>query len=229
MTDFKPVERSTLSQSVAEQIIQMIQDGRLNPGDQLPAERDLLQRLGVGRSTLREALRSLAMVNIVEQRPGSGTFVKEINVSSVIHPGMLNAALQRSLTADLLETRQIIEPQAAALAAQRATAEELDAIQSLLDQCQSALAHGQPDADLSARFHLALAQAAHNDVLVMFIESILGLLQARGAHSHEIPGYEGWELASHQQIVDALRAGDGPLAQRLMADHLDESARRLSE
>jgi GntR family transcriptional regulator, transcriptional repressor for pyruvate dehydrogenase complex len=224
---FKPVERSTLSQSVADQLIQFIKDGQLTPGQQLPSERELAERLQVGRSTLREALRSLTMLNIIEQRPGQGTFVLDITAATVVRADLLSAALSRSLTGDLLEARLLIEPFAAEMAAERADGEDFGAIQAALDACRANHMASQPTAALSVRFHEAIAQAAHNAVLEMFMRSLHSLLEERGAHLERLPEYCTWELASHQEIADALRARDKALAHRRMVAHLDESARRL--
>jgi len=222
-----PVERNTLVQSVVDQIVVLIKDGTLAPGDRLPPERDLMKRLAVGRSTIREALRSLAMMNLVDLRPGQGSFVKDLGVQTVIRPDLLTMLLDRSVTVDLLEVRKLIEPATVELAAHRATAADLETLQAILDRCQTAHAAGEPTAELSAQLHVAIARCTHNGVLVMFMESILGLLTERGSKLEHVSGFTDWELASHQEIVDAVRARDAHLAHRLMSHHLEESARRL--
>jgi GntR family transcriptional regulator, transcriptional repressor for pyruvate dehydrogenase complex len=222
-----PVERNTLVQSVVDQIVRLIKNGALAPGDRLPSERELMKHLAVGRSTIREALRSLEMMNLVELRPGQGSFVKDLGVQTVIRPDLMTILLDRNVTVDLLEVRKLIEPATVELAAHRATDEEMETLQALLDRCQAAHAAGESTAGLSAQFHMAIAQCAHNGVLVMFMESILGLLTERGSKLEHIPSFSEWELASHQKLVDALRSRDGHLAHRLMSRHLEESARRL--
>jgi GntR family transcriptional regulator, transcriptional repressor for pyruvate dehydrogenase complex len=223
----KPVERNTLVESVVNQLLALIKDGSLAPGDRLPSERELMKSLGVGRSTIREALRSLAMMNLVDMRQGQGSFVKEIGVNSVINPDLLSTLMERNLTADLLEMRKMIEPQALDLAAQRVTEEELAELQSIMDQCRSLHTRGESTAELSAQLHLGFARCTHNGVLVMFMESILGLLTERGTQLEHMRGYYEWEIDSHQELVSALAARDGHLAHRLMARHIEESVRRL--
>jgi GntR family transcriptional regulator, transcriptional repressor for pyruvate dehydrogenase complex len=223
----KPVERSSLVQSVVDQLLNLIKDGTLAPGDRLPSERELMKNLGVGRSTIREALRSLAMMDLVDLRPGQGSFVKEMGVNNVINPDLLTALMNRNLTADLLEMREMIEPQAVILAVKRASEDELGNLEGIVDECRRLHAEGESTAGHSAEFHLAIARCTHNGVLVMFMESVLGLLTERGAKLEHLMGYYDWEIHSHQELVDALRARDGHLAQRLMARHLEESARRL--
>lgn len=224
-----PVERSTLVQSVVDQLVTLIGDGVLRPGDRLPSERDLMKRLSVGRSTVREALRSLAMMNLVDLRPGQGSYVKDLGVQTVINPDLLTTLLDRSVTVDLLEVREIIEPAAIELAAHRATEEDLVELQSLLDRCHAAHAAGKPTYDLSAQVHVALARCTHNGVLTMFMESILGLLTERGTQLEHLAGYTDWEIASHQEIIDAVRGRNARKARRLMKEHLEESVQRLLE
>jgi len=226
---FKPVERNSLVQSVVEQLVDLIKSGSLAPGDRLPSERELMKSLRVGRSTIREALRSLAIMNLVDMRPGQGSFVKEVSINSLINPELLATLMDRNLTADLLEMRKLIEPTAVELAANRATDEELQSLEDTIHRCQKAHEMGQSTAELSAQFHLEIARCTHNGVLVMFMQSILNLLTERGAKLEQTGGYSDWEIDSHQQMVQALQARDSQLAHRLMIRHLDESARRLSD
>jgi GntR family transcriptional repressor for pyruvate dehydrogenase complex len=222
-----PVERSTLVQSVVDQLAAQITDGSLASGERLPSERELMKRLAVGRSTVREALRSLAMMNLVDLRPGQGSFVKDLGVETVIRPDLLTALLDRNVTVDLLEVRELIEPAAIELATHRATEADLAALQDLLDRSSAVHASGEPVSGLSAELHVAFARCTHNGVLVMFMESILGLLAERGARLERIAGYTEWELASHRRIADAVRARKPRQARRLMAEHLEESVQRL--
>ncbi len=223
----KPVERNTLVGSVVDQLLALIKDGSLAPGDRLPSERELMKSLNVGRSTIREALRSLAMMKLVDMRPGQGSFVKEMSLSSVINPEMLSTLMDRNLTADLLEMRKMIEAPAMELAAMRATEEELTDLQAIVEECRQLHTRGISTAEASARLHLEIARCTHNGVLVMFIEFVLGLLTERGTQLEHHQGYYNWEINSHQELVDALSARDGHLAHRLMARHLEESFRWL--
>ena len=222
-----PVSRYTLVQSVVDQFVTLITGGALAPGDRLPSERELMVRLGVGRSTIREALRSLAMMNLVDMRPGQGSFVKGFGVQTVIRPDLLTTLLDRGVTVDLLEVRKMIEPATAEMAAHRATEAELAEVWSVLERCRFARKRGNVAAELSAQFHVAIAACTHNGVLAMLMESIVGLLTDRGGKLEQVPGFAEWEMGSHQEIAQALQARDAHLARRLMARHLEESARWL--
>src|SRR5439155_4866644 len=120
-----PIKSTRIYQEIVRQVKQMIAEGRLESGDQLPAERELAEKFVVGRSSVREALRALESLGLVEIRPGEGTFVREVSVESLIEPLALVMASQREAIGELFEARRMIEPALAALAARRATPEEL--------------------------------------------------------------------------------------------------------
>jgi GntR family transcriptional repressor for pyruvate dehydrogenase complex len=224
---FKPVERNSLVQSVVEQLLDQIKNGSLAPGDRLPSERELMHLLKVGRSTIREALRSLAMLNLVDLRPGQGSFVKEMGLGSVINADLLSALMDRNRTADLVEMRRMIEPPAMELAAARATEEELSKLYELLRRGDELHEMGKSSAEVSAQLHVEMVRCTHNGVLAMVMESVFGLLTERGAQLEHLEGFHEWETLHHRELVDALATRDGHLAHRLMLRHLDASARRL--
>lgn len=225
--EWKPIVRNTLVQSVVDQLLERIKDGSLAPGERLPSERELMKNLHVGRSTIREALRSLVVLNLVELRPGQGNYIRAMGVESVINTEMLKALMDRNRMADLLEVRKLIEPVGAELAAQRATDADLAGLLAIIEECRQRYAQGKTTAELSARLHVEIIRAAHNGVLVTFMESILDLLTERGEKLEHEQGFAQWELDSHCQIVNAIVARDGKQVHRLMTRHLETSARRL--
>jgi len=139
----------------------------------------------------------------------------------------LSYLLDRSVTTDLLETRRLIEPAAVELAANRANEAEINQLNAILDHCRALHEKGESTAAISAQLHLAIAQCTHNSVIMMFVESILGLLTERGSRLEHIQGYYEWEIESHQSIIYALQTHNSRLAHRLMRQHLDESTARL--
>ena len=227
MVQLRPVERNSLVDSVVEQVLELIKSGSLVPGDRLPSERELMKSLRVGRSTIREALRSLAMMNLVDMRPGQGSFIRPVGVDSLINPEVLSTLMDRNMIADMLEMREMFEPVGAELAAKRATEDDLQRLQALVDRCRKEHAEGRTTAELSAQLHVEIARCTHNGVLLMVMESILGLLTERGAKLEHFHGYPDWEIESHQELVSALAARDGRLAHRLMVSHLEKSSRPL--
>ena len=111
-----PVQRVTAAQAVADRLLTMIRDGRLRPGDQLPTERELADRLGVGRSSVREAMQVLATLNLVEARPGAGTFVRRPRFADFVTAETLGLLALNTRALELLEAREMIEPHTARLA-----------------------------------------------------------------------------------------------------------------
>jgi GntR family transcriptional repressor for pyruvate dehydrogenase complex len=219
----RPVRRVRLSEHAAEQIIDLIHEQGLGPGSLLPTETALMERMGVGRSSVREALHGLAVLGVVEIRQGQGTFVRSpvpLVGPSAVSGEAVSAALARGLTDELLEAREIIEVRAAGLAARRATPEDLSELERLVGDARAAVAARRAAFQLSAAFHLGVARAAHNDVLESFVASYFPLLAERGASLERLPGYNEWEIREHDEIRRAITEHDARLAMARMRDHL---------
>jgi DNA-binding FadR family transcriptional regulator len=204
---------------VLQQLLEHLQRGEFKPGNRLPTERALMERFDVGRSTVREALQTLARMNVVEARPGSGTVVKEPSIDAYLRPDLFAVLLGNSLAAELLEAREIVEVGMITLAAQRATSADLAAIEDVLHAAEEAASHNAPTYEFSAQFHVAVAQAAHNTVLLNFMHSIYELLHARGQTSTKMREFVDWELTSHRELFDFMCAGDVIGARHAMRAH----------
>lgn len=216
-------QRVRLSERAAREIIDLIEAQGLAPGDLLPTEPELMQLLGVGRSSVREALRGLAVLGLVEIRQGQGTFVRSPGPSTGPGAGgidTISGALARGLTEELLEAREIIEGRIASLAARRATPDDLVELERLVTAARTAHAAGQRGFLLSADFHLGVARAAHNDVLEGFVASYVPLLAERATVLERLPGYVEWEIREHDAIRQAIAARDARLAAARMREHL---------
>jgi GntR family transcriptional repressor for pyruvate dehydrogenase complex len=215
-----PVSRHKLGEAVARQLLDEIRDKRLAPGTRLPSERELTTALGVGRSTVREAIQGLAMLGVLDIRHGQGAFVAD--PSRADGQSRIAAGLARGVTQNLFEARRIVEVEAARLAAERRTDEELDGIAAVLADHEEAIAVGALGVEFAVAFHLRLAEASHNDVLVGFVATLSEVLEERGHTLEQIPGYREWELAQHRAVFAAVQAGDRQDAGRAMRRHLDE-------
>lgn len=226
--ELRPVTRTTLADSVVEQLLDQMRRGKLRPGDLLPPERELMAQFNVGRSTVREALQSLTRMGLLEARPGVGTVVKPVDFGSYLRPDVYSALMNDSLASELLEAREIIEVAIAGLAAQRASRADLQRIAETLEAASRALARHQPTHEFSALFHIHLAEAAHNTVLLNFMRSIYGLLRARGELK---AGSEflHWEIEAHRELYELIKSRDVEGARRKMLAHLRHSAHRLGE
>jgi len=229
IVQIEPPTRSTLAQKVANQLISLMLEGHLQPEDRLPSQQELAEKFQVGRSTVREALRTLDAMGLVELKQGHGTFVKKLHAHSIIRPDLLAHIIDKEMTEQLFEARFILEPEIAALAATRATADDLLIIETAWKACQEAFLAGQTLHRLSADFHRSIAEAAHSNVLGMFMDSILVPLAERGLLLEEKPGYLEWELESHRGVYEAIASRDPARAKVVMMQHLNDSQSALLE
>lgn len=218
--EFVPIVKTTSAQQVAQQLLGMIRRGLLKPGDQLPTERELIESLGVGRSTIREGLQILSTLNIVQASPGHGTFIKAPKTVDVLRVEQIGFLINNVVALDLLEARELIEPQSVRLACIRATPEDLAPIERLLDEHRAALDRGLPTDEHAAKFHVLLAEATRNQVFVTFMGSILDLLRARGRTGRLSDELRETELAEHREILRLVRARDQQAAADYVTGHI---------
>ena len=191
-----PAPRRKLTETVAEQLLAAVRD--LPAGTKVPSERELTKELGVGRSTVREALNGLAMLGIVEIRHGQGVFVTG-ETPQVSEPSAITAALERGVTNEFIEARLIVEVEVARLAARRRTDDDLARLAAALVEQEPRL-RGDLDAlvDTAAHFNVLLADAAHNEVLRAMIQSFVALMVERGPRVYRLDGFGEWDLQEHR-------------------------------
>jgi len=221
----RPTRRVRLSEHVAQEIVALIRERGFKPGDLLPTEPELMERMAVGRSSVREALRGLAVMGVVEIRQGQGTKVRSplpLTGPEATGASTMSLVLARGLTEELLEARDIIEVRLASLAAQRATAEDLAELERLVVEARAANDAHRPAFLFSSDFHLGVARAAHNDVLEGVVASYVPILAERGAVLERLPGYVDWEIREHDRIRQAIAERDARLAAARMRDHLKD-------
>jgi GntR family transcriptional repressor for pyruvate dehydrogenase complex len=223
----KPVYHAVKTSRLFEQIVQQVEDsilkGQLKPGDQLPAERDLAQSFGVSRTAVREAVKTLREKGLVEAYSGRGTFVTN-GTSQAIRQSldlMIRINKQEGL-ANLAELRLVLEPEIAALAAQRI--EEL-----LVATMREAVAVMErnlhdPDAYVEADldFHLALAEAADNPLILSLLDSIVDLLREQRSRIFNVDGGPERGQFHHKQILAAIENRDAEAARESMRSHLNQ-------
>src|SRR6266566_737104 len=150
---FEMVRKVRRYEQVAEQIRRLISDGALKPGDLLPPERDLAVRLGVGRSSVRDAVRTLEVMGILEPRQGHGTVVRDLSTESLVVPLASVLTRKREMVVELLDVRRILEPALAARAARNATAEEIAEMGRILERHEAKLRRGEQAMDEDGEFH----------------------------------------------------------------------------
>ena len=191
-----PIKSTRIYEEIVRQVKQMIAEGRLKSGDQLPPERDLAEKFVVSRTSVREALRALESLGLIEIRPGEGTFIREVSVEALIEPLALVMASQRGAIAELFEARRLLEPAIAALAA------------------------GNTGLAQDAAFHAAIGVAAHNAAITRIAHAIMDLLTQSREESLNTPGRPQRSHQDHCRILGAIRAHDERAAQQAMLDHL---------
>jgi len=215
-----PVARSSLAASVAQKLLEEIHGKQLAPGTKLPSERDLMNVLGVGRSSIREAINGLAMLGAIEVHHGQGAFVTEA-ANGVIPSRTIAVALSRGVTRELFEARRLVEMETALRAAERRTDIDLAEIERAIADHEAAVAEGDAAVEPAVRFHVEIAEAAHNEILAGFVGSFTQLLGQRGPLLEEIAGYREWEIEQHRSVLEPVRDGDPELASERMRAHLD--------
>lgn len=224
---FTPVQNTSLPEAIAEQMMAMIAEGRLRPGDRLPTEAELMQQFSVGRSTLREALKSLALVGLIETRRGAGTFISESYIGFLSDHLKWTALFGKRELRHIIEVRHGLELQTAALAAERATPKQKATLADLFEQLAGA---EDPDqaTEYDTAFHVAIAEASHNPLLLNLVLSVRNLIQniIRMGYVEQGSGLvNADELnAHHGPILQAILAGDPDMARQAMLDHLNYSA-----
>jgi GntR family transcriptional regulator, transcriptional repressor for pyruvate dehydrogenase complex len=220
---YKLVRTSRLYEQIVQQIEESIVKGDLKPGDQLPAERDLAQRFGVSRTAVREAVKALREKGLVEAYSGKGTFITDGTTQAVRQSLDLMVKIgQIEGTSHLAELRAILEPEIAALAAARIQEPELATMReavSIMD------ASGQdPEAYIEADldFHLALAEAAANPLILSLLDSIVGLLREQRLRIFRVPGGPERGQSHHKRILEAVERRDIQKAREVMRAHLSQ-------
>jgi GntR family transcriptional repressor for pyruvate dehydrogenase complex len=217
--------RQRLSHTVADLLLDGIREQGLAPGTRLPSERELMRRLHVGRSTVREALNGLALTGVLEIRHGQGVFV-----ASPAPPGpeALDVALERGVTRELTQARLVIEPALAGFAALHATEEDLLEIRRALSAYERS-AEGPSRIREGVRFHQRLFAGAHNDVLLAFFRRYAPMLVERGEELEIGAPHADAHYETHRRLFEAVAARDAPLARDRMRAHLAHEGEDLLE
>lgn len=226
----QPIDRgATLTAATFERLVNVILSGQWPEGARIPPERELCQQLGIARASLREAVKALELIGVLESRVGDGTFV--CPRSEFLSRPLLWAITGTDLNElrDIVEARRLIEEDIAGLAAERASSEELEKIAASVEDLRTALP--DPEACLAAdlRFHIAVAEAAHNQVLLNSVQLLRNLMKQWILLKLRIPGAAAQVLEQHEAILAAVRLRDSDLARAEMSKHLGTMGKLLIE
>src|SRR5712691_4680917 len=225
--DAKPVYRTVKTSRLFEQIVQQVEDsilkGQLKPGDQLPAERDLAQRFGVSRTAVREAVKTLREKGLVEAFSGRGTFVTN-GTSHAIRQSldlMIRVSQQEGST-HLAGLRQVLEPEIAAFAALRIEEQLLTTMREAVTVMDRSLHDPEAYIEADLDFHLALAEAVGNPLILSLLDSIVGLLREQRSRIFAVDGGPERGQFHHKQILQAIERRDRDAAREAMRAHLEQ-------
>jgi DNA-binding FadR family transcriptional regulator len=222
-TSFQPLERSKVYLQIADQLLAQISTRRLKPGDTLPPERELTQSFQVGRSSIREALRMLESQGVIASANGGAFIVAEAANPLETSLRLLFRLDEQAGMHDLFELRRILECEAAALAAERHGEEHLAEMDAAIDEMAASLeGAGRADAfiDADLRFHLALAGATGNRLVLHSMQAVRDVLRRALSTVYQIPQSPESAVLEHRQVRAAVAAGDAVRAREEMRDHL---------
>ncbi len=223
---FKAITPVRLYESVTEQIINLIKNNELKPGDKLPPERELAEKLSISRGSLREAFRVLESRGLIKSKPGGGRFIREISKEAIIDTENVILNLEKSSILELIEAREIFEVKIVELAAQRATDDDIKSIEKALIRMDEELVIENKDeennekTELDTEFHLAIARASHNFVFVNIMRLHLDLLKDIRERTRRIPGRRDQLKREHQAIFQGIQEHNDKKAALAMLNHL---------
>ncbi len=219
----EPIQQSTMTELVAKRLVRLLSEGRLKAGDKIPTERDLAKQLNVGRTTLREALKLLTLSGLLEARRGDGTYVRT-EFKSLLSQELSWPLLLNTSDLDMIsDVRLPLEVQAARLAAERATDED---VQKLAVFRQLLTIHGrdyEKETALDLEFHDAIAEASHNVLLCHLMRSLHSILRQYILLSNEMTESLDAIVADHQPIYDAIVSRNPEAAESAVKRHLASS------
>lgn len=224
----EPLTKTRLYEDIIKQIIDRVKSGELKPGDKLPTERELSLQLNVSRTAIREALRSLEIMGVIDSKVGSGTYIKEMNLDILMDSFAAVLTKNDRLIIELIEVRMLLEVEIAKLAARRIDEKKASAIEKTLDLMEKEISEGGLGLKGDNAFHNELAKAGDN----LAMTSILGLcgelLDSTRKAALKAMRDQKKGLDDHRAIFYAVKKGDEEDAARLMKEHLETAYRNLT-
>ncbi len=219
--NFAVVRRNKVYEDVAKQIERQILK-KLKPGDKLPSERELAEMLQVSRSSIRDAIRGLELMGLVEPRQGAGTIVRGLSAESLLNPFANALKHRQELVSELLDFRKMLEPPLAARAATHASPEEISEMEEILQRQEERLSDGEAAIAEDAEFHYNIALASGNSVVLKLIDMVMDLLRDTRERSLQLEGRPQKSLAGHRRILAAIKRHDAEAAKAAMRRHIED-------
>ncbi len=219
---YQAIQTKRLYEKIVEQIERRILSGELKVGDRMLPERELADQFQVSRTAVREAVKALSEKGLVEVRPGRGTFVTNGTSKAFRFSFGMSMIGQDGGTRDLVELREIFEPEIAALAALRATQEHLDTLQEAVATMDLSLNDANTYIEADMDFHLALAEASQNALISTLIDSIVDLLREQRTAIFNVEGGPQRGQVHHKRILEAVQQRNPQAARETMRIHLQQ-------
>ncbi|MCR6497611.1 transcriptional regulator NanR [Shinella sp. CPCC 101442] len=223
----EPIIRKKLSDEVFARLKAMIETGELKAGDDMPSERELMERYGVGRPAIREAMQALAGKGLVEISQGERAKVLRITAESIFRQVDLPAKMMLSGSSDSLEhlksARIFFERGMIREAATRATPQHIAELRALLDKQKASLGDADAFIDADMEFHQYIAQISGNPIFAAVCGAMLGWLKSYHTEMLIWTGRENFTLAEHEEIIRTIEKGNADLAEKAMIKHLERS------
>jgi GntR family transcriptional regulator, transcriptional repressor for pyruvate dehydrogenase complex len=216
------VRKKRLFEDVARQVQALIVDGALKPGDLLPPERQLAERFGVSRNSVRDAIRVLELTGLVVARHGEGNVVADVSTETLLAPIAQLLLRKRELVAELLDVRKLLEPGLAARAAVHASDEQIATMENILSRQRAKALRGESTVEEDSEFHYVIALAARNGVVVKLLDMLMDLLRETRSRSLQVEGRLARSLAGHRRVLEAIKGRDPAAAERAVRRHLEE-------
>jgi GntR family transcriptional repressor for pyruvate dehydrogenase complex len=216
----KEVRKEKIFEDIVRQIRRLIKKGSLKVGDKLPPERDLAQAFKVSRASVREAIRVLESAGLVKTRVGDGTYVETGSVESLVKPLATVVVKGRETLMDIFSVRKMVEPEIASLAAERATANEVSELRSILSHQRKTSGNPGPVTEIDYSFHLSLAKMAKSQVFLKLYNTLAELINQTREEFLQEGDRPQKSVEGHEEILLAIEKRDPALAKKAMSSHL---------
>jgi GntR family transcriptional repressor for pyruvate dehydrogenase complex len=217
---FGTFKKSSISEEIVENLLTLIRERELHPGDKLPPERELAATMQVSRPSLREALRALAIMNVIEIRQGDGTYITSLEPNLLMSHLDFVFALNDIAFLELFEARRILEPGLVEMAAKRITDAEIARLEECVMRSMEVVDDHEAFSEADMEMHELIAKAAGNSILQRCMAGISQLGKVSRKRTVELPGVTQRSVQDHLAIVRALKARDPVAARQAMLDHL---------
>jgi len=230
--NFKTIRKSSAPEMVAEQVLNQIKSGDLSPGDRLPPQRELAALLGVGRSSVREAINALAVMGYLDVAQGRGTYIAADLPEADVPLAKFDAALKAGSILELMDVRELLECRSARLAAERAEGQKIKSLVSAIERMRRSAEDYASFLEADIQFHQALAEASENQILCELTRLILDKVvdhHLRLRTTRLSPGYREISIETAHKILAAIEAGDSGAAAEWTGRHLNAIKAELKD